>query len=57
VPALQVSSVAFGGPDLRTLFITTAAHELDEATLDRYPGSGWLHRVDVPVPGLAVGPS
>jgi sugar lactone lactonase YvrE len=40
VPAPLVTSVAFGGPDLDLLLVTTARWELDEATLDRFPLSG-----------------
>jgi sugar lactone lactonase YvrE len=57
LPALHVSSVAFGDEHLHTLFVTTATHDLDAAALERYPGSGWLHRIEVPVAGLPVGPS
>lgn len=57
VPALQVSSVAFGGEDLRTLFITTASVGLDGATMARYPGSGQLFSMTVSVPGVPLGAS
>lgn len=40
VPAPLVTSVAFGGPDLDVLLITTARWELDEGTLARAPRSG-----------------
>ncbi|MGH3510306.1 MAG: SMP-30/gluconolactonase/LRE family protein [Nocardioidaceae bacterium] len=57
VPALQVSSVAFGGEGLRTLFVTTASEGLDEAALARYPASGELFSVPVSVPGASLGAS
>jgi sugar lactone lactonase YvrE len=42
VPAPHVSSVAFGGPDLQTLIITTATQNLEDAELRRFPHSGRL---------------
>ena len=42
VPAPNVTSVAFGGEDLGTLFVTTATFGLDDAALDRFPLSGAL---------------
>lgn len=45
-PVSRVSSAAFGGPDLRTLYVTTAGGASDADTLD-----GTLYRVKVPVPG------
>jgi len=39
------TSCAFGGPDLATLFITTARHGLDEAALARAPDAGRVFRV------------
>jgi sugar lactone lactonase YvrE len=40
VPAPRVTSCTFGGPDLRTLFITTAKVGLDEPALAAFPDSG-----------------
>lgn len=40
LPVPLVSSCAFGGPDLDTLFITTARHGLDEARIMEFPLSG-----------------
>ena len=42
VPAPQVTACAFGGPDLDTLFITTAAMGLTIDELAAAPGSGGL---------------
>jgi xylono-1,5-lactonase len=42
VPAAQVSACAFGGPDLDTLFITTAAMGLSTDELAAAPDSGGL---------------
>jgi len=44
------TSCAFGGPDLATLFITTARHGLDETAVSRQPHAGRVFRVD----GLAA---
>jgi sugar lactone lactonase YvrE len=52
VPANQVTSVAFGGDGLRTLFITTAAFGLDSQTLAAEPHAGGIFAVDVGVAGL-----
>ncbi len=51
VPARCPTMIAFGGRDLKTLFITTAGQrpaEEDEA----FPGNGTILRVEVDVPGL-----
>lgn len=48
VPVTQVSACAFGGPDMRTLYITSAG-EGDEAT-----EGGALFEARMPVPGVAV---
>jgi sugar lactone lactonase YvrE len=50
MPADRPTSCAFGGPDLATLFITTAREGLDEAALSRQPDAGRVFRVD----GLGV---
>ena len=36
MPVTQVTACAFGGPNLDTLFITSAAQELDAAELARH---------------------
>jgi sugar lactone lactonase YvrE len=54
--ALQVSSVAFGGQDLRTLFITTAAVNLTAEQHVLYPDSGLLFALHRSVPGLLETP-
>lgn len=45
IPALQVTSVAFGGPQLDELYVTTASISLSEEQLKKYPGSGNTYRV------------
>jgi len=49
LPVRCPTMVAFGGADLRTMYITTARHNRPEAELARYPLSGCvlLLRVDV----------
>ena len=52
VPAMCPTMCAFGGDDLRTLYVTTARQQRDEAELARLPQSGSLFAMRVPVPGL-----
>lgn len=52
LPASQPTSCALGGPQLRTLFITTARQKLSEAELQDQPGAGHLLCAEVDVPGL-----
>jgi len=40
IPAPNVTSVAFGGPQLDELYVTTAKMFLSEEQLKKYPGSG-----------------
>jgi sugar lactone lactonase YvrE len=49
---LETSSVAFGGDDLRTLYITTAAMNLTPEQQNRYPDSGRIFAAERSVPGL-----
>jgi sugar lactone lactonase YvrE len=51
VSAPQVSSCCFGGPDLRTLFITTSQENMDDQQRDDYPHSGQVFRVRTAVAG------
>jgi xylono-1,5-lactonase len=54
LPVAQCTKVAFGGADLRTLYITTASVGLDGAQLAQQPLAGGLFRTRVTVPGLAA---
>ncbi|WP_286278611.1 SMP-30/gluconolactonase/LRE family protein [Naasia aerilata] len=56
VPALHVSSVTFGGPGLRTLFVTTARKGLTDEQLAEYPGSGGTYAFEPGVAGLPETP-
>jgi len=53
VPAPHTSSVAFAGPLLDTLVITTATQDLDQDQLDQYPDSG---RLFTAIPGVLGAP-
>lgn len=53
VPSPHVSSVAFAGPELSTLVITTAKHELSADNLAAYPDAGRLFTVE---PGTTGAP-
>jgi sugar lactone lactonase YvrE len=55
IPAPNVTSVAFGGPDLRTLFVGSARENLTESGLRDAPLSGSIFCVDLDVAGLPVG--
>lgn len=52
MPVEQCSSVQFGGRDLRTLFVTSAATGLDEQQLASQPDAGRVHVVEVGVEGV-----
>jgi D-xylonolactonase len=53
VPASQVTSCAFGGPDYRSLFITTASIGLEPKMLERdEPLAGSVFSVQVGVRGM-----
>jgi sugar lactone lactonase YvrE len=56
VPAPHTSCVAFAGPDLATMVITTATKGLDADQLAEFPLSGRLFTVDAGVRGLATTP-
>jgi sugar lactone lactonase YvrE len=52
LPVSQVTSCAFGGADLRTLYVTTARQRLTDAQLHDEPLAGALFAIRVDVPGL-----
>jgi sugar lactone lactonase YvrE len=56
LPAANCTKLAFGGPDLRTAFVTTARKGLDQAALARQPLAGSLFAFDSPVAGAAQVP-
>jgi D-xylonolactonase len=53
LPVANVTKLAFGGADRRTLFATTAAQKLDPQDLARQPLAGALFAGPAPVRGLA----
>jgi sugar lactone lactonase YvrE len=52
VPALNVSSCAFGGKNLDELYITTARKGLDEGSMKQYPLAGSVFRLRAKVDGM-----
>ena len=52
VPAMCPTMCAFGGADLRTLYVTTARQRRDADELARLPRSGGIFAMRVDVPGL-----
>lgn len=52
VPARCPTMVAFGGPDRKTIFVTSARHGRSEEELAALPHSGGLFSMRVDVPGL-----
>jgi sugar lactone lactonase YvrE len=52
IPASLVTSCAFGGPNLDTLYVTTARLGIDEETERRYPQQGGLFAFKPGVRGL-----
>ena len=52
VPAKNVSSCVFGGKHMNELYLTSARKGLDEATLQQYPLTGGVFRLQTNVEGL-----
>jgi sugar lactone lactonase YvrE len=52
VPAKNVTSCAFGGKDLKTLFITTASISMSPEDSTKYPLAGNLFAIDLNVKGV-----
>jgi sugar lactone lactonase YvrE len=52
IPAMCPTMCAFGGPDLRTVYVTTARQLRDPEELARLPQSGGVFAMTVDVPGL-----
>lgn len=51
LPVSQVTNCCFGGPDQRTLFVTSARHGLSQAQLEAEPLAGALFAAPMAVPG------
>ena len=56
-PVANITKLAFGGPDLKTAFATTARAGLDEAALAEQPLAGGVFSFAVDVPGAVVTPA
>lgn len=54
LPVPRPTMPCFAGPDLKTLFVTSASHGLDDATRARFPDSGCLFVLRVAVAGVPV---
>lgn len=52
VPAMNVTSCAFGDDDFGTLYITSATQGLEKEALEKYPLSGGLFKVSPGVKGV-----
>jgi L-arabinonolactonase len=52
VPVKNPSCVAFGGPELDTLFVTSARKEMTPQELDAMPQAGGVYRVAPGARGL-----
>ena len=52
VPASQVTSVCFGGPELDLMFVTSAREHLDATALQREPHAGNVFIYQTPFKGL-----
>jgi sugar lactone lactonase YvrE len=52
VPALNVTSCAFGGPGMNELFITTARLGMDASAMKKYPQAGGVFRMETNVEGM-----
>jgi sugar lactone lactonase YvrE len=52
LPVRCPTSVAFGGPDLRTLYVTSASHGRSAEELARYPHTGKVLAFEVDVAGM-----
>ena len=55
-PVPRAVGSAFGGPDLSTLYVTTARETMSRAELARYPLSGSLFAVPTGIRGLEATP-
>lgn len=53
LPVSQPTCPAFGGSDLKTLFVTSATKGLDERQLEQQPNAGRVIAIDFEIEGLA----
>jgi len=52
LPVPNLTSVAFGGPELRTLFVASARENLTEEQLEQYPLSGAVFAIETSTHGF-----
>ena len=52
LPASQITNCCFGGPELRTLYVTSARVDLSPEQLQREPLAGGLFAVELDEPGV-----
>jgi xylono-1,5-lactonase len=57
LPCANITKVAFGGPDLKTAFATSARIGIEPADLEAQPLAGGVFAFPVDVPGRAVTPA
>ncbi len=55
MPVPNVTSLCFGGKDYRTLFVTSAARDVDAEILQKAPQAGSTFAIDMDVAGVAEG--
>ncbi len=53
IPARDVTKMAFGGPDLDTVYVTSATKNMDPQDMQQYPAAGGLFAFQSPVKGFA----
>lgn len=56
LPCSQVTSCTFGGPELKTLYITTASVGLPADQLEREPLAGGLFAINLDIAGVPANP-
>lgn len=57
MPASNITKLAFGGPDLRRAYVTSARAGLSPEALALQPDAGSLFEFDVEVPGIPLPPA
>jgi sugar lactone lactonase YvrE len=55
LPCSNPTAPCFGGPDMRTVFVTSLRHDLPPEVLAAKPLSGGIFAVRVDVPGVPIG--
>jgi sugar lactone lactonase YvrE len=54
LPCSNPTAPCFGGPDLKTIFITSLRHDLPPDVLEAKPLSGGIFAIEVDVPGVPI---